>query len=52
MSIELEILRNRAKLERMITENEEYNKILKQSEILDYYINLKINEQKNLKKDV
>ena len=39
MCIELEILKNRAKLERMILENEGYEKILEQSKKLDDYIN-------------
>jgi hypothetical protein len=46
MCIELEILKNRAKLERMILENEEYEKILEQSKKLDDYINIRIKQQK------
>lgn len=45
MWIELEILKNRAKLERMILDNEDYEKILNQSRKLDDYINIKIREQ-------
>lgn len=45
MWIELEILKNRAKLERMISNEEDYEKILEQSRKLDDYINLKIREQ-------
>ena len=46
MCIELEILKNRAKLERMILENEVYEKILEQSKKLDDYINIRIKQQK------
>lgn len=46
MWIELEILKNRAKLERMIINNEDYKKILEQSRKLDDYINIKIREQR------
>lgn len=45
MWIELEILKNRAKLERMISDNEDYEKILEQSRKLDNYINIKVKEQ-------
>ena len=45
MWIELEILKNRAKLERMISNNEDYEKILEQSRKLDNYINIKVKEQ-------
>lgn len=48
MWIELEILKNRAKLERMITNNEDYEKILEQSRKLDDYINIKIREQNKI----
>lgn len=50
MWIELEILKNRAKLERMISNNENYEKILEQSRKLDDYINIKIREQTEAKK--
>lgn len=46
MWIELEILKNRAKLERMISDNEDYEKILEQSKKLDGYINIKIKEER------
>lgn len=42
MSIDLLIIRNRAKLERLITEDKEYSKILKQSQKLDKLINKKM----------
>lgn len=45
MWIELEILKNRAKLERMISNDEDYEKILEQSRKLDDCINIKIREQ-------
>ena len=44
-SLKLEILKNRTKLERMILDNENYEKILNQSRKLDNYINIKIREQ-------
>lgn len=44
MSIDLLILRNRVKLERMIREDKEYNIILKQSQKLDKLINAKMKE--------
>ena len=50
MWIELEILKNRAKLERMIMNDEDYDKILEQSRKLDDYINVKIREQTKKKK--
>ena len=49
MWIELEILKNRAKLERMILNDEDYEKILEQSRKLDDYINIKIREQNEAK---
>ena len=49
MWIELEILKNRAKLERMIMNDEDYDKILEQSRKLDDYINIKIREQTDAK---
>lgn len=42
MSIDLLIVRNRARLERLITEEKEYSKILKQSQKLDKLINRKM----------
>ena len=44
MSIDLLILRNRVKLERMIREDKEYSIILKQSQKLDKLINAKMKE--------
>lgn len=44
MSIDLLIIRNRARLEKLITEEEEYSKILKQSRKLDKLINTKMKE--------
>ena len=49
MWIELEILKNRAKLEQMIMNDEDYDKILEQSRKLDDYINIKIREQNEAK---
>lgn len=48
MWIELKILKNRAKLERMILNNEDYSKILEQSKKLDNYINIKIKQEKDI----
>ena len=42
--LELLIIKNRAKLEQMIREDYEYNKIVKQSQRLDRYLNLKMRE--------
>lgn len=42
MSIDLLIIRNRAKLEKMITEEKDYKLILKQSRKLDKLINTKM----------
>lgn len=42
MSIDLLIIRNRAKLEKLITNDENYVKILKQSQKLDKLINKKM----------
>lgn len=42
--IELLILKNRARLERMIMEGYSKNKILRQSQKLDKYINIKMRE--------
>lgn len=44
MSIDLLILRNRVRLERMIREDKDYNIILKQSRKLDKLINAKMKE--------
>ena len=44
MSIDLLIIRNRARLEKLITEDKDYSKILKQSRKLDKLINTKIKE--------
>lgn len=41
---ELLIIKNRAKLEQMIREDCEYKKILKQSQRLDKYLNMKMRE--------
>lgn len=42
MKLILLILRNQAKLEKLINENAPYDKILKQSKRLDKYINMKM----------
>lgn len=42
--LELLIIRNRAKLEQMIKNESDYNKIVKQSQRLDKYLNLKMRE--------
>ena len=53
MCIDLKIIKNRAKLEQMILDNESYDKILAQSQKLDEYINIKIREQlENKNKDI
>ena len=44
MSIDLLIIRNRNKLEKLIEENADYKSILKQSKRLDMYINRKMKE--------
>ncbi len=44
MKIDLLIVRNRARLEKMITEEKDYSKILKQSQKLDRLINKKMKE--------
>lgn len=44
MSIDLLILRNRVRLERMIREDKEYSIILRQSKKLDKLINTKMKE--------
>lgn len=44
MSIDLLIIRNRARLEKLITEEKEYSIILKQSQKLDKLINTKMKE--------
>ena len=43
MNIDLLILKNRAKLEKLIEQNADYSLILKQSQKLDKYILKKIN---------
>lgn len=45
MSIDLLIIRNRARLERMIIEEKDYKEILKQSRKLDKLINAKMKEK-------
>lgn len=42
--IELLIIKNRAKLEQMIREDYEHKKIVKQSQRLDRYLNMKMRE--------
>lgn len=42
MNLELQILKNRARLEKMITEEKEYKEILKQSKKLDKLLNKKM----------
>ena len=42
--LELLIIRNRAKLEQMIREESDYKKIVKQSQRLDKYLNIKMRE--------
>lgn len=42
--LELLIIKNRAKLEQMIREESDYKKIVKQSQRLDKYLNLKMRE--------
>lgn len=44
MSIDLLIIRNRARLEKLITEEKEYSIILKQSQKLDKLISTKMKE--------
>lgn len=44
MSIDLLIIRNRNKLEKLIEENADYKLILNQSRKLDMYINRKMEE--------
>lgn len=44
MEIDLLIIRNRARLEKMITEEKDYKKILQQSQKLDKLINKKMKE--------
>ena len=44
MSIDLLIIRNRNKLEKLIEENADYKLILRQSKRLDMYINRKMKE--------
>ena len=42
--LELLIIKNRAKLEQMIREESDYKKIVKQSQRLDKYLNIKMRE--------
>ena len=42
--LELLIIKNRAKLETMIKNESDYNKIVKQSQRLDKYLNIKMRE--------
>jgi 3-methyladenine DNA glycosylase Tag len=42
--LELLIIKNRAKLEQMIKNESDYNKIVKQSQRLDRYLNMKMRE--------
>lgn len=44
MSIDLLIVKNRARLEKLITEEKDYKEILKQSKKLDKLINAKMKE--------
>lgn len=44
MSIDLLIIKNRARLEKLITEEKDYKEILKQSKKLDKLINAKMKE--------
>ena len=44
MNVDFLIMRNKIRLEQMINENEDYEKILKQSQKLDKYINIKMKE--------
>jgi hypothetical protein len=44
MSIDLLIIRNRARLEKLITEDKDYRKILRQSQKLDRLLNKKMKE--------
>ena len=44
MSIDLLIIKNRARLEKLITEEKDYKEILKQSKKLDKRINAKMKE--------
>lgn len=45
MSIDLLIFRNKARLEKLIREDADYKKILKQSQTLDKYVAIKMREQ-------
>lgn len=44
MSIDMLIIRNKARLERLITEEKDYSRILKQSRKLDKLLNIKMKE--------
>lgn len=45
MDVTLAIKKHRAKLEQMILNNEDYNEIVKQSQKLDKYINIAMEEK-------
>ncbi len=45
MDVTLAIKKHRAKLEQMILDNEDYNEIVKQSQKLDKYINIAMEEK-------
>ena len=45
MSINLLIFKNKARLEKLIREDADYDKILKQSQRLDKYVAIKMREQ-------
>ena len=45
----LAIIKNRIKLEKMISENKSYEKILEQSQKLDKLINIEMNKQFDVK---
>lgn len=51
MDVTFAIKKNRAKLEQMILDNEDYDKILKQSQKLDKYINIAMKEMAERKKN-
>ena len=51
MNITLAIMKNRIKLERMIEREDDYQKILKQSQKLDKYINIAMKQINTIKKN-
>ncbi len=51
MDVTFAIKKHRAKLEQMILDNEDYEKILKQSQKLDEYINIAMKEMAERKKN-